>query len=37
MHNAAGDRVEIEPGNRNDTYPEVVSTSSPSSTMFVRA
>jgi hypothetical protein len=25
MHNAAGDRVEIEPGNRNDTYLEVVS------------
>jgi len=25
MHNAAGDRVEIELGNRNDTYLEVVS------------
>jgi hypothetical protein len=25
MHNAAGDRVEIEPGDRNDTYLEVVS------------
>jgi hypothetical protein len=25
MHNAAGDRIEIEPDDRNDTYLEVVS------------